>query len=154
MGSQLRRGNDMRWIRYGAGSDVALDQWHTRTYVQGKGSAHGDEKMTEERKDSWKTFTEEIETTGQQLLGEINRLIAEGNVHKLNVKSADGEVYLSIPLTGGVVAGGLIALSAPWLAIIAGVAGLVTKVKLEVVRKTPPEDAAAQGNDEQVPPGA
>ena len=105
---------------------------------------------TDERKDGWKTFTEEVETTGQQLLEEINRLIAEGNVHKLNIKSADGEVFLSIPLTGGVVAGGLIALSAPWLAIIAGVAGLVTKVKVEVVRKAPPEGEAPKGPDETV----
>ena len=37
-----------------------------------RAGAHGDEKMTEERKDGWKTFTEEIETTGQQLLAEIN----------------------------------------------------------------------------------
>lgn len=110
--------------------------------------------MTEERKDGWKTFTEEIETTGQQLLAEINRLIAEGNVHKLNIKSGDGEVFLSVPLTGGVVAGGLIALSAPWLAIIAGVAGLVSKVKLEVVRKTPPDGDVPPSQDEQVPPGA
>lgn len=95
--------------------------------------------MTDERKDGWKSFTEEIEVSGQQLLNEINRLIAEGNVHKLNVKSADGEVFLSIPLTGGVVAGGIVALTAPWLAIIAGVAGLVTKIKLEVVRTVPPE---------------
>lgn len=108
--------------------------------------------MNDERKDGWRTFTEEIETTGQQLLAEINRLIAEGNVHKLNVKSADGEVFLSIPLTGGVVAGGLVALSAPWLAIIAGVAGLVAKVKLEVVRREPAETPEDQ--DEQMPPGA
>lgn len=94
----------------------------------------------DERKDGWKTFTEEIETTGQQLLNEINRLVAEGNVRKLNIKSADGEVFLSVPLTGGVVAGGLVALSAPWLAIIAGVAGLVAKVKLEVVREEPEDD--------------
>jgi len=95
--------------------------------------------MNDDRKSGWQTFTEEIEVTGQQLLNEINRLIAEGNVRKLNVKSADGEVFLSIPLTGGVVAGGIVALTAPWLAIIAGVAGLVTKLKLEVVRVVPPE---------------
>lgn len=110
--------------------------------------------MTDERKSGWQTFTEEIEVTGQQLLNEINRLIAEGNVHKLNVKSADGEVYLSIPLTGGVVAGGLVTLTAPWLAIIAGVAGLVTRIKLEVVRTVPPEDEAkAPSEDDQVTPG-
>ena len=68
--------------------------------------------MNDDRNSGWQTFTEEIEVTGQQLLNEINRLIAEGNVHKLNVKSADGEVFLSIPLTGGVVAGGIVALTA------------------------------------------
>ena len=108
--------------------------------------------MADDRKTGWQTFTEEIDVTGQQLLSEINRLIAEGNVHKLNVKSADGEVFLSIPLTGGVVAGGLVALTAPWLAIIAGVAGLLTKIKLEVVRVVPPEGETPK--DEQVPPGA
>lgn len=110
--------------------------------------------MTDDRKSGWQTFTEEIEVSGQQLLNEINRLIAEGNVHKLNVKSGDGEVFLSIPLTGGVVAGGLVALTAPWLAIIAGVAGLVTKVKLEVVRTVPPEGETPEPpRDEEVPPG-
>lgn len=103
--------------------------------------------MTDDKKTGWKTFTEEIEVTGQQLLGEINRLIAEGNVHKLNVKSDDGEVFLSIPLTGGVVAGGLVALTAPWLAIIAGVAGLVTKIRLEVVRVDKPEAATPEPNE-------
>ena len=111
--------------------------------------------MNDDRKSGWQTFTEEIEVTGQQLLNEINRLIAEGNVHKLNVKSADGEVFLSIPLTGGVVAGGIVALTAPWLAIIAGVAGLVNKLKLEVVRTVPPEGEKREGpQDDQVPPGA
>ena len=107
--------------------------------------------MTDDKKTGWKTFTEEIEVTGQQLLGEINRLIAEGNVHKLNVKSDDGEVFLSIPLTGGVVAGGLVALTAPWLAIIAGVAGLVTKIRLEVVRVDKPE---AESPEPSEPPKA
>jgi len=93
------------------------------------------------RKNGWKTFTEEIEVTGQQLLETINGLIAEGNVHKLNIKSETGDVYLSVPLTGGAVAGGILVLGAPWLALIAGVAGLLARVKLEVVRVEPPPPA-------------
>jgi hypothetical protein len=93
-----------------------------------------------DKKPGWKTFTEEIEVAGSQLLNEINRLIAEGNVRKLNIKSAEGDVYLSVPLTGGAVAGGILVLGAPWLALIAGVAGVLAKVKIEVVRNTPPED--------------
>ena len=93
--------------------------------------------MDDEKKPGWKTFTEEIEVTGQQLLETINRLIAEGNVRKLNIKSESGDVFLSVPLTGGAIAGGILVLGAPWLAIVAGVAGMLAKVKLEVVRSAP-----------------
>jgi hypothetical protein len=99
--------------------------------------------MTEDPKSAWKTFTEEIEVSSQHLLTEINRLIAEGNVRKVVVKTDDGQVFLTIPLTAGAVAGGLVALSAPWLAIIAAVAGLVVRVKIEIVRETPPAGEAA-----------
>jgi len=99
--------------------------------------------MPDQNKDAWKTFTEEIEVSGQQLLSEINRLIQEGNVRRLQIKSADGDVFLAVPLTAGAVAGGLVAISAPWLAVVAALAGLVAKVKLEIVRSvpdTPPAD--------------
>jgi len=99
--------------------------------------------MTEEPKTAWKTFTEEVEVSSQHLLTEINRLIAEGNVRKLVVKTDDGHVFLSIPLTAGAVAGGLVAISAPWLAIIAAVAGVVVRVKIEIVREAPPADVTA-----------
>ena len=53
------------------------------------------------------------------------------------------------------MAGGLVALTAPWLAIIAGVAGLLTKIKLEIIRVVPPEGETPEpAKDEQVPPGA
>ena len=94
--------------------------------------------MDDDKKPGWKTFTEEIEVTGQQLLETINSLIREGNVRKLNIKSESGDVFLSVPLTGGALAGGILVLGAPWLALIAGVAGLLAKVKLEVVRSEPP----------------
>lgn len=52
------------------------------------------------------------------------------------------------------VAGGLVALTAPWLAIVAGVAGLLTKVKLEVVRIVPAEGETPEPpKDDQMPPG-
>lgn len=95
--------------------------------------------MDDDKKPGWKTFTEEIEVTGQQLLETINRLLAEGNVRKLNIKSESGDVFLSVPLTGGAIAGGILVLGAPWLAIIAGLAGMLAKVKLEVVRTEPPK---------------
>lgn len=106
--------------------------------------------MTDHPKNAWETFTEEVEVSGQHLLAEINKLIAEGNVRKLVLKSEDGRVFLSIPLTAGAVAGGLVAISAPWLAIIAAVAGLMVKVKIEIVRETPPVETAPPQADASV----
>jgi|APFEC2959095171_1045051.scaffolds.fasta_scaffold04001_2 hypothetical protein len=110
--------------------------------------------MSAEGKNGWETFTEEIEVTGHQLIDEINRLLAEGNIRKLQIRSEAGDVYLTVPLTAGVVVGGVVALTAPWLAVIAAVAGLLTKVKLEVLREKAPEaekpaetDGAGPGND-------
>lgn len=94
--------------------------------------------MNEEAKSSWKTFTEEIEVAGQHLVDEVNRLLAEGNVRKLEIRSEQGDVYLSVPLTAGAVAGGVVALAAPWVAVIAAIAGLLVKVKLVIVRIEPP----------------
>lgn len=95
--------------------------------------------MSDEAKSSWKTFTEEIEVAGHHLVDEVNRLMAEGNVRKLEIRSEQGDVYLSVPLTAGAVAGGVVAIAAPWLAVIAAIAGLLGKVKLEVVRTEPPK---------------
>lgn len=97
--------------------------------------------MTDEKKDNWKVFAEEVETTGQHLLAEINRLVAEGNVRKLVAKTDDGQVFLTVPLTAGAVAGGILAIGAPWLAILAAIAGVVAHVRLEIERHTPEEAA-------------
>jgi hypothetical protein len=93
-----------------------------------------------------RTFTEEIEIAGGQLVDRIKEIIAEGNVRQVRIKAADGDTWLETPLTIGVVAGGVLALAAPWLAIIGVLAALVTRVKVEVVRE---ETNAEEGNDKK-----
>jgi hypothetical protein len=95
------------------------------------------EESKEPRGGAWKTFTEEIEVASHQLVNEINRLLAEGNVRKLVIKSEKGDVFVSVPLTGGAVAGGIAVLAAPWLVIVAAIAGVLAKVKIEVLRDDP-----------------
>ena len=49
-----------------------------------------------------KTWTEEIEVTGSQLLERIKDLIAEGQVRRLRIKAADGSlILLEIPCRSG-----------------------------------------------------
>jgi hypothetical protein len=69
--------------------------------------------MTEETKTTWKTFTEEIEVAGHQLMAEITKLLAEGNVRRLQIRSEQGDIYLSVPLTAGAVAGGVVVVASP-----------------------------------------
>jgi len=102
----------------------------------------------EQQKNRWQTFTEEVEVTGRQLVDEITRLIAEGNVRRLRVRSENNDVVLEVPLTAGAVVGGVVVLAAPWLAILGALAGLLAKVRIEVVRQV--EDSEPQsGADEQ-----
>ncbi|MEQ1769524.1 MAG: DUF4342 domain-containing protein [Devosia sp.] len=108
--------------------------------------------MPEDSKTAWKTFTDEVEVSGQHLMAEINRLVAEGNVRKLVVKSDAEQVYLTVPLTSGAVAGGLVAISAPWLVILGAIAGLAAHVRIEVVRDKPASNAEADASKGQQPP--
>jgi len=106
--------------------------------------------MERDKHSSWDTFTEKVEVSGKNLLEEVNRLIQEGNIRNLRISSADGEVFVDLPLTAGAVVGGVVVLAAPWLVLIAAIAGLATKVQIEIVRnqaETPPP-----AEDETEPP--
>jgi hypothetical protein len=89
---------------------------------------------------SKKTFTEEIEVAGDKLIERIKEIVAEGNVRSLRLKASDGDIVLETPLTVGVVAGGVVALAAPWLAVLGVIAALVTHVTVEVVREIDEDD--------------
>jgi hypothetical protein len=91
--------------------------------------------MEEQKQGPKRTFTEEIEITGNHLVDEIKKLIAEGNVRQIRIKASDGDTYLETPLTIGAIAGGVVVLAAPWLAILGVIAALVTRVQIEVVRE-------------------
>lgn len=97
--------------------------------------------MTEEKtKNRWKTFTEEVEVAGHQLIEEVTRLVSEGNVRKLRVRSKNSDVVFEVPLTAGAVVGGVFVLAAPALAVLGALAGLLAKVKIEIVRNVEDDD--------------
>lgn len=81
-----------------------------------------------------RSFTEEIEIAGHQLIEQVKALVAQGNVRRLRIRAETGQIFLEIPLTAGAIAGGVVVLTAPWLAAIGAIAGLAAKVTLEIVR--------------------
>jgi Domain of unknown function (DUF4342) len=94
---------------------------------------------------SKRTWTEEIEVTGAELVASIRRLAAEGQVRRVRLIEPDGDIVLDMPLTIGAIAGGAVIIAAPLLAVLGALAAFVTKVRLEIVRNGDrPEDKSAR----------
>lgn len=81
-----------------------------------------------------KTWIQEIEVTGENLVKKVKELAAESHVKRIRVIEPDGDIALEIPLSYGAIAGGVFVIAAPVLAVIGALAAFVTKVKIEIVR--------------------
>ena len=73
-----------------------------------------------------RTFSETIEVAGSQVIDQVKRVIREGNVRQLKITAKDSDFSLEMPMTVGVLIGGAVALTAPWLAVLGVIAGFVT----------------------------
>ncbi|MDJ1007141.1 MAG: DUF4342 domain-containing protein [Paracoccaceae bacterium] len=87
-----------------------------------------------------KTWVEEVEVAGEELVGRVKQLAADSRVKRIRVVEPDGDIALEIPLTYGAIAGGAVVIAAPVLAVIGALAALVAKVKIEIVHE---EDEAS-----------
>jgi hypothetical protein len=99
--------------------------------VKAKAQTEQEGAMTEEKR----TWTEEIEIDAKELVDNVKRLIQAGNVRRLIIRTPDDKLLLEIPLTAGVVAGGVVTLVAPVLAALGAMAALLAQVKIQVVRE-------------------
>ncbi|HVO43534.1 MAG TPA: DUF4342 domain-containing protein [Aggregatilineales bacterium] len=92
--------------------------------------------------DAFKTFTEQVNVAGNEVVKRVQELIAEGNVRRVIIKEPNGRILLEIPLTLGAVAGVGLVSFAPVLAAIGAIAALVAKVNIVIERYENPADAA------------
>jgi hypothetical protein len=90
--------------------------------------------MSEERKVK-RTFTEQVEIAGSQLVERVKELLEESNARRVVIKNTEGEELITAPLTFSVVAGSIITVATPLLAALGALAALVTRVRLEIVRE-------------------
>jgi hypothetical protein len=93
-----------------------------------------------------RTFIEVLEVSGGHLVEQVKQLVAEGNVRRIRI-STDDDFALEMPVTVGVIVGGVVMLGAPWLAVLGVVAALVTKVKVEVERDETARTATESARD-------
>ena len=99
---------------------------------------------TDKNKTEDKSWVEEIEIAGEQLVEKIKELAAEGKVRRLRILEPDGDIAVAIPLTVGAIAGGAMVLAAPILAIVGAIAAFAAKVKIEIVREDEEEPAGEE----------
>jgi hypothetical protein len=95
----------------------------------------------------WRSFADQVEIAGHKLIEAVTGLAAEGNVRTLRIRTEAGPAFMEIPLTAGAIAGGVVVLTAPWLAAMGAIAGLAAKVHIEIVRE---EAAPTTAKDETV----
>lgn len=88
-------------------------------------------------------ITEEIWVKGNELVDKVKELIKKGNVTRVVVKNEEGEILVEIPMTIGVVGTVL----APTVAILGGLAAIVTKCKIEIERKKDSSDVSQEAFD-------
>ncbi len=101
------------------------------------------EKAPHDKATNKRTWVEEVEVAGNQLVDRIKELVQENSTRRVIVRSEDNKEIFSVPLTTGLVVGGLITLALPVLAALGTVAALVSKAKLEVIRE---EETVAEKN--------
>lgn len=93
--------------------------------------------MSDDKKEETRTWIEEIEVKGEELVAQIKKLAADNKVKRVRIVEPDGDIALELPLTYGAIAGGAVVLAAPVLAILGALAAFFAKVKLEVVNEEP-----------------
>lgn len=74
-------------------------------------------------------FVEEIRVSGQNLVSEVERILKEGEVRRLRIKSGE-RVLLDLPVAWAAIG----AVLAPQIAAVGAVAAMVTHCTIEVIR--------------------
>ena len=88
-----------------------------------------------EKPKNQRDWVEEMEVAGNELVDRVKGLVAEGNVRRLIIRNANNEVLIEVPLTPAVVVGGVATIMNPVLAALGALAGLIAKLKIEIVRE-------------------
>jgi Domain of unknown function (DUF4342) len=75
--------------------------------------------------------TEQYQLTGEDVITKIKQIVHEGNVRRVLIRNAEGQVFVEFPLTVGVVGAAL----APMWAAVGAIVALVTDCTIEIERR-------------------
>ncbi len=95
--------------------------------------------MSEKSKNT-RTWTEEIEVEGRELVDRVKELIEDNSATRLIIHKPNGDVLMEVPIAAGVAVGGALTLFSPVLAAVGAMAALVAQVRVEIVREKEVDD--------------
>lgn len=102
--------------------------------------------MNDETKQK-RTWTEEIEVAGNELVEKVKELIEDSSATKLIIRKPTGEVLMEVPIVAGAAVGGALTVFMPVIAAIGAMAALLAQVKVEVVREKDEKSDDAKDDD-------
>lgn len=95
--------------------------------------------------------TEELVVNGDTLVAEVKKLVHEGDVRRIIIKTEEGQTLIEVPLTLGVVGGVVGAILLPVWAAIGAIAALAAKLTLVVEKVEQPEPQPEEKATESSP---
>jgi len=96
--------------------------------------------------------TEEFKVNGDTLVAEVKKLVHEGNVRRIIIKTEEGQTLIEFPLTIGVVGGVVGAVLLPVWAAIGAIAALAARLTLVVEKAEQPQPEPEEKAPESSPP--
>ena len=91
--------------------------------------------MSDEPKKEKRTWTEEIEVAGSELVEKVKELIQDSSATRLIIRKPSGDVLMEVPIVAGAAVGGALTLFLPVIAAIGAMAALLAQFKVEIVRE-------------------
>jgi len=92
--------------------------------------------------------SEEFKVNGDVLVAEVKKLLHEGNVRRIILKTEQGQTLIEVPLTVGVVGGVVGALLAPVWAAIGAIAALAVRLTLVIEKVEPTAQGATEASSD------
>lgn len=96
--------------------------------------------MSEEQGENKRTWTEEFEIAGNELVDKVKEWIEDSSATRLIIRKPDGDVLMEVPIVAGAAVGGAVTLFVPVIAAVGAMAALLAQFKVEIVREKEEED--------------
>ncbi|PIE36318.1 hypothetical protein CSA56_00615 [candidate division KSB3 bacterium] len=96
--------------------------------------------MGDEHKNNKRTWTEEFEIAGNELVDKVKEWIEDGSATRLIIRKPNGDVLMEVPVVAGAAVGGVVTVFAPVIAAVGAMAALLAQVKVEIVREQDDDD--------------